>query len=101
MKISADMIAMVLTAAGDLAARNGSFQEAERLYMDALFYAEECWGPKSYQVASLYAYLSDISTKQGKTSESAVFMNRVEEINRLYKKAHAEPAIMDLLHSLT
>ena len=99
MNISADMVAMVLTAAADLAARDQSYREAEQLYMDALFYAEECWGPKSYQVASLYAYLSDISTKQGKTSESAVFMNRVEEINRLYKKAHAEPAIMDLLHS--
>jgi len=99
MNISADMIAMVLTAAGDLAARADSYGEAERLYMDALFYAEECWGPKSYQVASLYAYLSDIASKQGKTSESAVFMNRVDEINRVYKKAHAEPAIMDLLHS--
>ncbi|MBS2002942.1 MAG: hypothetical protein U0103_16130 [Candidatus Obscuribacterales bacterium] len=99
MNISADMIAMVLTAAGDLAARGESYREAEKLYMDALFYAEECWGPKSFQVASLYAYLSDITSKLGKTTESALFMNRVEEINRIYKKAHSEPAIMDLLHS--
>lgn len=99
MNISADMMAMVLTAAADIAARGESYLEAEKLYMDALFYAEECWGPKSYQVASLYAYLSDITSKQGKTAESAVFMNRVEEINRMYRKAHAEPAILDLLHS--
>jgi hypothetical protein len=99
MNIAADMVAMVLTAAGDIATRKESYHEAEELYLDALGYAEECWGPRSFQVASLYAYLSEVASKQGKTSESDVFMTRAEEINRIYRKAHAEPAIMDLLHS--
>lgn len=99
MKIAADMVAMVLTAAGDIATRRESYYEAEKLYTDALSFAEECWGPLSFQVASLYAYLSEVASKQGKTSESDLFMHRAEEINRIYKNAHAEPAIMDLLHS--
>lgn len=100
MNISADMIAMVLTAAGDIAARNMSYHEAELLYLDALTYAEECWGPKSFQTASLYAYLSDVSDKQGKFAESILFTRRVEEINRAHRQAQRAPAIGELLHSL-
>ncbi len=100
MEISAEMIAQVLTAAGDIAARNERYQEAEKLYLDALTYVDEAYGPKSYQAASLYTWLSEVSSKQGKAAASTLFLGRVEEINRAYRKAHAEPGISDLLHTL-
>lgn len=100
MEISAEMVAQVLTAAGAIAASNGRYQEAEKLYLDALTSVDEAYGPKSYQAASLYTWLSELSDKQGKTAESAIFLARVEEINRVYRKAHVEPPISDLLHSL-
>ncbi|HEY9677323.1 MAG TPA: hypothetical protein V6C76_04915 [Drouetiella sp.] len=100
MKISAEMCAQVLTAAGDIASRNESYREAERLYLDALDHVVESYGPNSFQAASLCAHVSVTMRMQGKISESTEYMRRADDINQAHQKAYAEPAILDLLLSL-
>jgi hypothetical protein len=100
MDISAEMVAQVLTAAGNIAVENESYREAENLYGDALIYVEQAYGPKSHQAATLYRWLAEVAILQGKTAESVLLMKRVDDINRAYRKANSEPGIMDLLCSL-
>lgn len=100
MEISSEMQAQVLMAAADIAMKGSHYEEAEKLFFDALEFSDEAYGPKSFQSATIYLFLAEVSQRLGKLDQCDVFKGRVEAIDRINQQAHESPALVDLIHSL-